>query len=176
MSEISNLLRDQSEHLTEQLQKQAEAREALELTKEAAVSALIEEGVSEEEASELVKSAEELSELQPAAIVVDPQFVSTVFIKAAQYIEQLEADAAEMQVKIKHSEDLVKEASYSSPATQDLQVVGFSKEQVNILAEANMLDKVASLMSTPWEPGASSGQLSQNAMDPIEAFCFGRSN
>lgn len=173
MSDISQMLRDHSEQIQDQLKQHAECMGVIELTKQAAVASLVEQGVSETEASEMVKSAEEFDDLIPRDVKLDPVFVSTVLIKSADYIEQLQQDIEVLQTKIKNSEELSKVASALGPVAESLQDIGFSKEQVNILAGSEMLDKVAHLVGRPWEPGVSSGQPSVQSMDPIERFCFG---
>lgn len=172
MSEISQLLREQSEHINDQLQKQAEAYEFISRTQQSAVDSLVESGMSAEAAEELVKSAEEFEGIYPKEYSVDAKFAKTVFEKAAQYIESLEKELQDSQAKIRDSEELSKVAQLG-PVADSLQNIGFSKDQVNILAQANMIEKVAHLVGSPWEPGESSGRPSADTMDPIERFCFG---
>lgn len=174
MSDISKLLREQAEQLTEKLQKHASDAQFLEQTKLAAAEALVEQGIDAESAVEMVKSAEEWDGLIPTPVVVDPSLVVTVFEKSASYIDELENTIAEMQAKITNSEGFSKAAAVSGPEAESLQNCGFSDDQVKIMAETGILEKVAHLAGTPWEPGTSSGRPTAESLDPIERFCFGR--
>lgn len=174
MSEISTLLREQSETLSELLEKQAQDLALFEQTQISAAEALVEQGVPAEEAAHMVKSAEEIQDLIPEPVNVDALFVSTVFEKAAQYIESLESTVAELQAKITNSEGLNKAAAISGPEAESLQMSGFSQDQVKVLAENGILEKVAHLTGSPWEPGSSSGRPNIGTLDPIERFCLGQ--
>jgi len=174
MSEISQLLRDHTEQLSEQIEKQAEQVELFEQTKLAAAETLVESGISPEEAVEMVKSAHELQDLSPLPVSVDPQFVVTVLEKSASYIEELEGTIATLQAKITHSEGFSKAAAVSGPDAESLQAAGFSNDQVKIMADNGILEKVAHITGSPWEPGFSSGRPTADSLDPIERFCLAR--
>lgn len=174
MSEISQLLREQAGNLQEKLEKQAEQTALFEQTKLAAAEALVEQGIDPEEAVAMVKSAEELQGLAPFPVSLDPAVIQTIMDKSASYIEELEQTIGELQAKITHSEGLSKAANISGPDAESLQACGFSEDQVKIMAETGLLEKVAHLAGTPWEPGSSSGRPSVDSMDAIERFCFGR--
>lgn len=173
MSEISQLLRDEAGHITELLEKQAEQASLFEETKLSAAEALVEAGVSPEESLVMVKQAEELQGLAPLPVSIEPQFVVTVLEKSASYIEELEGTIAELQAKIKNSEGFSKAAAVSGPDAESLRSSGFSDEQVKIMAENGILEKVAHLSGTPWEPGSSSGRPTAESLDPIARFCLG---
>lgn len=174
MSEISQLLRDEAATLIEQLEKQAEQAALFEQTKLSAAEALVESGISPEDSVEMVKSAQELKDLSPLPVTIDPQFVVNVLEKTASVIEELEGTIAELQAKMKHSEGFSKAAAVSGPDAESLQSAGFSNDQVKIMADAGILEKVAHLAGTPWEPGYSSGRPNAESLDPIAQFCLGR--
>lgn len=173
MSEISQMLREQAEHITEQLEKQAEQVALYEHTTLAAAEALVEAGVSPEDSLEMVKQAEELKDLSPLPVSVEPQFVVTVLEKSASYIEELEGTIADLQAKIKNSDGFSKAAAISGPDAETLQAVGFSNDQVKIMADNGILEKMAHITGSPWEMGHSSGRPTADSLDPIERFCFG---
>lgn len=173
MSEISQLLRDEAGHITELLEKQAEQVSLFEETKLSAAEALVEAGVSPEESLIMVKQAEELQGLSPLPVSVEPQFVVTVLEKSASYIEELEGTIADLQAKIKNSEGFSKAAAVSGPDAENLQKAGFSNDQVKIMADNGILEKVAHLTGSPWEPGYSSGRPTAESLDPIARFCLG---
>lgn len=174
MSEISQLLREHSSRLQEQLVKQAEQEDLFEQTKLAAAETLVSQGISPEDAVDMVKSAEELKNLSPLPVTVDPEFVAKMMDKSASYIQELEDTIQELQTKITNSEGFSKAAAISGPEAENLQTLGFSNDQVKIMAETGLLEKVAHLAGTPWEPGYSSGRPTAESLDPIERFCFGR--
>lgn len=174
MSEISQLLREEAVQITEQLEKQAEQFALFEQTKLSAAEALVEAGISPEESVEMVKVAQELQDISPLPVSVDPQFVVNVLEKSASYIEDLEGTIAELQAKIKHSEGFSKAAAVSGPDAESLQNAGFSNDQVKIMADAGILEKVAHLAGSPWEPGYSSGRPNAESLDPIAKFCLGQ--
>ena len=173
MSEISQLLRSNAEQLQEKLIKQAEEVQLFEQTKLAAAESLVEQGVNPEQALEMVKSAEELNDLTPTPVMVDPEFVKLIMEKSASYIEELEQTISELQTKITNSKGFSKAAALSGPEADNLQACGFSDDQLKIMADSGLLEKVAQLAGTPWEPGYSSGRPSAESMDPIARFCFG---
>lgn len=173
MSEISQLLRDEAGYITELLEKQAEQVSLFEETKLSAAEALVEAGVSPEESLIMVKQAEELQGLSPLPVSVEPQFVVTVLEKSASYIEELEGTIADLQAKIKNSEGFSKAAAISGPDAESLQKSGFSNDEVKIMADNGILEKVAHLTGTPWEPGYSSGRPTAESLDPIARFCLG---
>ncbi len=173
MSEISQLLREQAEHITEQLEKQAEQVSLFEQTQLTAAEALVEAGVSPEDSLSMIKQAEELKDLTPLPVSVDPQFTAAVFEKSASYIEELEGTIAELQAKIQNSEGFSKAAAVSGPDAESLRNAGFSLDQVKIMADTGILEKVAHTLGTPWEPGSSSGRPTAESLDPIERFCMG---
>lgn len=172
MSEISQLLRDEAGHITEQLEKQAEQLSFFEETKLSAAEALVAAGVSPEDSLQMVKQAEELKDLAPLPVSVEPQFVVTVLEKSASYIEELEGTIADLQAKIKISEGFSKAAAVSGPDAESLRNSGFSDDQVKIMADNGILEKVAHLSGTPWEPGSSSGRPTAESLDPIARFCM----
>lgn len=172
MSEISQLLRDEAGHITEQLEKQAEQLSFFEETKLSAAEALVAAGVSPEDSLQMVKEAEELKDLAPLPVSVEPQFVVTVLEKSASYIEELEGTIADLQAKIKNSEGFSKAAAVSGPDAESLRNSGFSDDQVKIMADNGILEKVAHLSGTPWEPGSSSGRPTAESLDPIARFCM----
>ena len=172
MSEISQLLRDEAGHITEQLEKQAEQLSFFEETKLSAAEALVAAGVSPEDSLQMVKQAEELKDLAPLPVSVEPQFVVTVLEKSASYIEELEGTIADLQAKIKNSEGFSKAAAVSGPDAESLRNSGFSDDQVKIMADNGILEKVAHLSGTPWEPGSSSGRPTAESLDPIARFCM----
>lgn len=174
MSEISQLLREHSESLQEKLVKQSEQESLFEQTQLAAAESLVEQGIDPEEAADLVKSAEELTDLSPTPVSVDPNFVLTILEKSASYIDELEQTIQELQTKITNSEGFSKAAAISGPEADNLHELGFSDDQVKIMADNGLLEKVAHLAGTPWEPGSSSGRPTAESLDPIERFCFGR--
>jgi hypothetical protein len=174
MSEISQLLREQAEQITEQLEKQAEQVALFEQTTLAAAEALVEAGVSPEDSLSMVKQAEELKDLAPLPVTIEPQFVVTVLEKSASYIEELEGTIADLQVKIKNSEGFSKAAAISGPDAENLQSYGFSNDQVKIMADTGILEKMAHITGSPWEMGHSSGSPTADSLDPIERFCLGR--
>lgn len=173
MSEISQLLRDEAEHITEQLEKQAEQVSLYQETTLAAAEALVQAGVDPEVSVGMVKAAQELKDLSPLPVSVDPQFVVSVLEKSASYIEELEQSIADLQAKIQNSEGFSKAAAISGPDAESLQKAGFSNDQVKIMADTGILEKVAHLTGTPWEPGYSSGRPTAESLDPIERFCLG---
>jgi hypothetical protein len=173
MSEISQLLREHAEQITEQLEKQAEEFELFEQTRLSAAEALVEAGVSPEDSLSMVKEAQELKDLAPLPVSVEPQFVISVLEKSASYIEEMEGTIAELQAKIKNSEGFSKAAALSGPDAENLHSAGFSDEQVKIMADTGILEKVAHLTGAPWEMGSSSGRPTLDSMDPIERFCMG---
>lgn len=174
MSEISQLLRSHSEGLQEQLTKQAEQEAFYEQATLSATECLVDQGISPEDAVEMVKSAEELADLSPQSVIINPKFVLTVMEKSASYIEELEQTIQELQTKITNSEGFSKAAAISGPEAENLHALGFSNDQVKIMADTGLLEKVAHLAGTPWEPGSSSGRPTAESLDPIERFCFGR--
>lgn len=173
MSEISQLLRDEAGHITEQLEKQAEQVSFYEEITLSASEALVASGVSPEESLSMVKQAEEFKDLAPLPVSVDPKFVVTVLEKSASYIEELEGTIANLQAKITTSEGFSKAAAISGPDAESLRNSGFSDDQVKIMAETGILEKVAQISGSPWEPGYSSGRPTAESLDPIARFCLG---
>lgn len=174
MSEIAQLLRDKSGEINEQLEKVASEEQFLEQTKLAAVASLVEQGVDSAQAEDLVKSAEELQGLAPATPEFDMETVSSILVKAASYIEQLESEIAETRAKIVSNDEVEKQAAHLDGHSADLlQGIGFSQEQVKMLGETGLLEKVAQVAGKPWDMGEQSGRPDVKELDPIAAFCFG---
>ena len=98
----------------------------------------------------------------------------SVLEKSASYIEELEGTIATLQAKITHSEGFSKAAAVSGPDAESLQAAGFSNDQVKIMADNGILEKVAHITGSPWEPGFSSGRPTADSLDPIERFCLAR--
>ncbi len=174
MSEIAKLLRTQSEDIANELKAVADQQEFLEMTKQAAVETLIEQGIDAEKASELVKSAKEIQNLAVSQPVFNMDVISEVFEKSASYIEELEVRLAEMQSKIESNEEMLKQASLSgNPKVAELRGLGFSEEEIKMLGNSGMIEKVAQTAGQPWESGSVSSRPGVAAMDPIERFCLG---
>lgn len=174
MSEIANLLRSRSEDIQEGLAKQAEAEDFLQQTKLAAVESLVDQGMDAEAACAMVKSAEELQGLGVEAPEVDLGNLALVLEKAAAYIEELEASVAHSHAKIQENDELSKQAALSGlPGVDALQNTGFSNEEVKMLGEIGLLEKVAHVAGTPWDMGSSSGRPAADTLDPLEKFCRG---
>lgn len=173
MSEIATLLREKSGEITDGLVKQAEANEFVAQTQSAAIEALVAQGISAQDAGDLVKSAEELQGLVPV-VSVDLEHIADVLEKAAAYIEHLEQRDSEAQVKLQIGEELSKEASLSvRQETEVLSGVGFSKDEVKMLSEIGLLEKVANVSTVPWDMGQSSGRPAADSLDPLAKFCLG---
>src|SRR6266581_3169321 len=147
MSNVITLLRDAAE-----IEKKACTNFIVSYSS-SGISALVKGGVPFEKATSLVKEACEK----------DPQvrdFITnaTAFEKAAEHIETQDSRIVELEkIAAEIKQELV-ETDKNNPFNK-LASIGFTKEEIALMAELpeNLVTKVASAGSQPWELGGGSG-------------------
>jgi hypothetical protein len=130
----------------------------------AGIAALVNGGISLEKASSLVKEAcltdKHATNLKTAY---------KIFEKTAEYVKELEEKVSELE-KFSEATKEEKAIEESTPLSK-LASIGFTKEELlymNSLPE-NLITKVASIGSKPWEMGSVSG-VSREVTDPLLEF------
>lgn len=133
----------------------------------AGITALAKGGVPIDEASSLIKVACQ-NDSRASAL----KNSSLIFEKAAEHVTTLEAELAEFK---KFAEDVEtdRKIDESTPMSK-LATLGFTKEELtymNSLPE-NLVTKVASIGSQPWEMGGGVG-VPREKTDPLLEFILG---
>jgi hypothetical protein len=128
------------------------------------ISTLVQGGLSLEKAASLTKEAC-LKDQKAASLQVNAE----AFEKAAEYVEELESKVTELE-KVAGQLQTEQDIEQSAPLNK-LAAAGFTKEEVtymNSLPE-ELLSKVASLGSQPWEMGSAVG-VAREKTDPMLDF------
>jgi hypothetical protein len=128
------------------------------------IATLVKGGVPMEKAASMVKEAC-VSDSKAGKLMATSQ----VFEKAAEYIIELEEKLAKLE---KFASEMQEEkAIEESTPLNKLASIGFSKEEltyINSLPE-NLVEKVASMGSKPWEMGSGVG-MAREKTDPLLEF------
>ena len=129
-----------------------------------AIAALVKGRVSLEKAASLVKetinSDSRANSLKTNCAVLE---------KAAEYVASLETKVSELE-KFAQATDQEKKIEESTPMSK-LANIGFSKEELTYMASLpeNLVEKVASIGSKPWEMGSGAG-FAREKTDPLLEF------
>lgn len=132
------------------------------------IAALVKGGVAFEKAASLVQEAcESDSKLHSLMANI------VAFEKAAEYIEEQDARIAELE-KIASEVKSVEEIIAEDTSFNKLASAGFTKEEIEMMAQLpeNLLTKVASAGSQPWEMGGGVG-IPREKTDPLLEFIIG---
>lgn len=128
------------------------------------ITALVKGGIGLEKAAAMIK---EVCEKDTKANSL--KAASNIFEKTAEYVKNLEDQILELEKFAKEVEK-EKEIEESTPLNK-LASLGFSKEELtymNSLPE-NLVEKVASIGSKPWEMGGGVG-MAREKTDPLLEF------
>ena len=131
------------------------------------ISTLVKGGIAFEKAANFIKEAcEKDSKLNSIKANI------MAFEKAAEYIEDQDIRISELE-KIASEVKEVQATSEDSPLNK-LAAIGFSKEEIELMSDLpeNLLTKVASSNSQPWEMGGGVG-LQREKTDPLLEFIIG---
>ena len=128
------------------------------------IASLVKGGVALEKAASIVKEAC-ITDSRASKLMATSQ----AFEKAAEYIAELETKLVELE-KFAEQTATEKTIEDSTPLNK-LASIGFSKEEltyINSLPE-NLVEKVASMGSKPWEMGSGVG-MPREKTDPLLEF------
>jgi ribosomal protein S13 len=163
MTQIAELLKNQAEELNAIVQAGME--------KEAAVTALIEEGIDASTAKNLVEShvLEKSASEQTKILTHDGiSHLVQVLEKTASYVADLERQVEEYQIKIdKSPAEFIKQAETHTKLTS----IGFSDEEIKSLNQVSpeLLEKLANSSGEPWGMGQPEG-MQREKTDPLLEF------
>ena len=131
------------------------------------ISSLVRGGVSFEKAAQLMKVACE-QDSKISALGVNVQ----AFEKASEYISELESKVSSLEKMAGMYEH--KEEIETSAPLQKLASIGFTAEEIEYMSTLpeNLIEKVASSNSAPWEMGSGVG-ISREKTDPLLEFILG---
>lgn len=128
------------------------------------IAHLMQKGVSTEQASGFAKEA-----CSKHPNVVEKVRQIAILEKAASYIEQLEAQVANLQARVTEEEEQT--ARPVSEHFQKLANIGFSEEEIRYLDSMpnELVEKVAGAVSEPWQLGKAAG-VETGPSDPLLEF------
>ena len=133
------------------------------------IAALVKGGVAFEKAASLIK----------AACDADPKAQSlassiSVFEKIAEYIDQQDAHIQELEKSASEIKETAESLVDPANPLNKLASIGFTKEEIEMMSELpeNLLTKVASANSQPWEMGGGAG-IPREKTDPMLEFILG---
>lgn len=150
MSQIADLL------LTKAASYQSVADESS-TVQSAAIATLVVKGLPMEKAASLV--AQEFDDSTSASFAE----MADVLTKAAAYVEELETKLAEAEAA-----KPIEKAAHVAEATDTLHTYGMTDADIERLPE-DMLQKVASMIQTPFSMGEPSG-MAADKTDPLTAW------
>ena len=133
----------------------------------AGIAALAKGGLSLEKAASIIKEA-----CEKDSKATNLKATSMIFEKAAEYVKHLEAELGELK-KVAEEVEKEKKIEESQPMNK-LANLGFSKEELAYMASLpeNLVTKVASIGSKPWEMGGGVG-MAREKTDPLLEFILG---
>jgi hypothetical protein len=133
----------------------------------AGIAALAKGGLSLEKAATIIKEA-----CQKDSKALNLKTTSLIFEKAAQHISHLETELGELK-KVAEEVEKDKKIEESQPMNK-LASLGFSKEELAYMASLpeNLVTKVASIGTKPWEMGGGVG-MAREKTDPLLEFILG---
>ena len=158
MSEIVDLLNKSAE-----LEKQA-YYDYVKAFASSGISSLVSGGVGFEKAAQLMKTA---CEQDPK--IINLGMNANAFEKAAEYVAELEDKVTSLEKIAGQYEH--QEIIETSEPLQKLASIGFTQEDIEFLSTLpeNLLEKVASSNSAPWELGSGVG-MAREKTDPLLDF------
>lgn len=133
------------------------------------IAALVKGGVAFEKAASLIQEAcSSDGKAQSLASNI------AIFEKVAEYIDQQDARIQELEKSASEIKQEVESRIDPENPLNKLASIGFSKEEIEMMAELpdNLLTKVASANSQPWELGGGAG-FPREKTDPILEFILG---
>jgi hypothetical protein len=131
------------------------------------IMSLVKGGVAFEKAAEMIKQA---CETNPT--LISHMTNMTAFEKAAEYIGELEVKLDEMTKVAGEATIAVQAADEKNPLNK-LASVGFTKEEIEMMSQLpeNLIEKVASNNSKPWDMGNAVGMSRENTDALLEFLC-----
>jgi hypothetical protein len=128
------------------------------------IASLVKSGVSFDKASSLVKEA---CESNPRVKALSTSVLT--FEKMAEYIKETETKLDELE-KIAEKVEIEEKIESSEPLNK-LAKIGFTQEEIEKISELpeNLISKVASVGSKPWELGSGVG-IPREKTDPLLEF------
>lgn len=133
------------------------------------IAALVKGGVAFEKAASLIKEACDAdAKAQSLASNI------SVFEKIAEYIDQQDARIQELEKSASETKETVESLIDPANPLNKLASIGFTKEEIEMMSELpeNLLTKVASANSQPWEMGGGAG-IPREKTDPMLEFILG---
>lgn len=102
--------------------------------------------------------------------LIGRQLNVAAFEKAAEYIQELESKVAELEKLAEHTDLETQKHDEKNPLSK-LAGLGFSEEEISIMAQmpSDLVEKVASVNSKPWEMGNAVG-MPREKTDPLLEF------
>jgi len=147
-----------------EIEKKAYADFVANFTKAGIVS-LVQGGVEFEKAAEMMKQACEKN----STLALYQTHISA-FEKAAEYIGELEGKLSELEKYAEEATVTVQKLDTNNPLNK-LASIGFSDDQISMISQLpeNLVEKVASANSQPWEMGNAVG-IPREKTDPLLEF------
>jgi hypothetical protein len=135
---------------------------------QAGIVSLVKGGVAFEKAAEMMKQACESNKT-----LTGFQTNALAFEKAAEYIGELEGQVAELTKVAGEAVETAQKLDESNPLNK-LASIGFSDEEIAMMAQLphNLIEKVATTNSSPWEMGGAVG-VAREKTDALLEFLLG---
>lgn len=180
MSNVVELLKKQAADLRAKASPKASEDAEWIQVKSAAVSALVQGGMKEDDAERILAGLEKEAGVttgKPEGADVDLTHVAEVLEKTAAYIGQVEADLNDSYIKIKDMEAELEKSAYERDGgvISALKEKGFSDSDIANLRSLpkETIEKVAQLNERAWDLGEATGPArGGQQVDAITAFCL----